>query len=80
MIHANAALGHDLFEIAIRDGVARVEEDSEQDHFFGEMCAFERNHETAPLPILNTTGETISQCVEEPASLRQNPLHIPSWS
>ncbi len=44
MIHLDAALGHDLFQITIRYRVAHKEEDCEQDHILRKLSAFERDH------------------------------------
>ncbi|WP_421687651.1 hypothetical protein [Tritonibacter scottomollicae] len=43
MINVDAALCHDLFEIAIRDAKPSVKVHRVQDHRFREMCTFEIN-------------------------------------
>lgn len=41
VIHGNAALGHNLFKIAIQDAIPNVETDRVQDHRFRAMRTFE---------------------------------------
>jgi hypothetical protein len=41
MIDPDASLSHDLLEIAVRHGVAQIEEDGVQDDVSGEMSALE---------------------------------------
>lgn len=43
MVHTHAAFGHDLFQIAVREGIADVEELGEAEHVFRTMYAVEIN-------------------------------------
>ena len=45
MINIHTAFLHDFFEIVVGNGVAKIEEDGEQDHVLGQVTAFETDHE-----------------------------------
>ena len=47
-IQIDATLGHDLFEVAIRNGKADVEVHGAQDHGFRVLCAFETDQLFSP--------------------------------
>ncbi|PIL18152.1 hypothetical protein P775_21135 [Puniceibacterium antarcticum] len=50
MVHIHAAFGHDLFQIAPRNGITGVEEYGEKDHVFWIIYALEINrHVWAPV-------------------------------
>ena len=48
MIHGDAALGHDLCEISVRNAKPNLEIDRVQDHRFRVMHAFETDHRLNP--------------------------------
>lgn len=41
MVNLNTTLGHNLFQITIRNGVTHIEKHCVQDHIFRVMAAFE---------------------------------------
>ena len=50
MVHFHAAFGHDLFRIAVGNGVPDVEEYGEKDHVFWMMYALDINrHDRVPV-------------------------------
>lgn len=45
MINIHTAFLHDFFEVVVGNGIAKIEEDSEQDHVLREVTAFKTDYE-----------------------------------
>jgi hypothetical protein len=59
MVHFDTALGHDLFQITIGDGIADVEKHRKQDHAFGVLRSCERyRHSAASYPMFRRSMDT----------------------
>src|SRR6266850_839319 len=75
VIHRDAALLHELFELVVAQGIRHVPADTGQDDVLLKMGSLEVHHALPPLLVLDDRGRSYSK---KPTS--KNLRHIPLWS
>ena len=72
MVYLHAALYQDLLQIPVRYRVAHVEEDREEDDFFWELSALERDHHKSSEGYQPLRSSILKHTSVKNQTLRQN--------